>query len=168
MFTLVEAQVNLEFEYYGQNDGTTTPDVPLTGDPAVDQPVLTSAGYLSGRIMALAFSATAGRGTVIVPCDGATKVPYGTLINGPGNYAESIGPSGSKKAPIVRAMPKFKVPAQSFVASPTTPYAVGEPLFCGTGANVGHWTADSNGQQTGICTHVPSAAEPWLGVAQSF
>lgn len=160
----------LELVYFGQNVGNTVPDVTLTGDPAKDQPALAAAGYLGGRIMALKASATAGRGTVIVPCDGATQLPYGTLLNGPGEYATSIGPSGSKKAPVVRAFPVFKVDAEAFVAAPTTAYAEGHALYAGTGADAGKWTADkaTGAVQAGICDHVPTVAEPWLGVSQSF
>jgi hypothetical protein len=145
------------------------PDVTLTGNPGTDQITLTSAGYLGGRIMALKNSSTAGRGTVIVPCDAATMTPYGTLINGPGEFAGSIGPSGSGKAPVVRALPLFKVDAQAYVASPTAAYTVGKPLYCGTGASAGLWTADVPGSgyeaAIGTCTQVPTALNPWLGVA---
>jgi len=161
--------------YYGQPDGSTVPDVTLTGNPGTDQITLTAAGYLGGRIMALKTSATAGRGTVIVPCDAATLIPFGFLINGPGEFAGSIGPSGSGKAPVVRALPQFKVDSQAFVASPTAPYTVGQPLYCGTGANAGLLTADkpTAGQITagayalpvGTCTLVPTAQTPLLGVA---
>ncbi len=161
--------------YYGQPDGSTVPDVTLTGNPGTDQITLTSAGYLGGRVMALKTSATAGRGTVIVPCDAATLVPFGFLINGPGEFAGSIGPSGSGKAPIVRALPQFRVDSQAYVAAPVAPYVAGKPLYCGTAATAGMITADApNATQItagayadpiGICTAVPTAQTPWLGVA---
>src|ERR1700677_2846859 len=100
----------LKLIYYGQNDGSTTPNVTLTGDPGTDQPVLTAAGYLGGVIMALGTSSTITYGAnsvVIVPCDASQagtysglatgntgSVPYGTLINGPGEFSGAIGPSG--------------------------------------------------------------------------
>ena len=162
----------MDLIYYGQNVGFTVPDVALTGDPAKDQPACIVAGYIGGRIMALKNSATAGRGAVIVPCDGSAALPFGTLLNGPGEYATSIGVSGSKKAPVVRAMPTFNVNAESFVAAPTTAYAVGSPLYAGVGADAGKWTADKPASGVaavcGICFHVPTVAEPYLGVAQSF
>jgi hypothetical protein len=162
----------MDLIYYGQNVGFTTPDVTLTGDPAKDQPAMVTAGYLGGRIMSLKTSGVAGRGPVIVPCDGSLALPFGTLLNGPGEYATSIGVSGSKKAPVVRAMPFFNVNADSYVAAPTTAYAVGNPLYAGTGAAAGMWTSDKpatgEGAVCGICTHIPTTAEPFLGVAQSF
>lgn len=169
----------LEFEYYGQNDGTTVPDVALTGDPAVDQPVLKAAAYFGGRIVALITSAVSGRGVVVTPCNGGTQYPYGWLINGAGNYAESIGPSGSRKTPIVRALPKIKLTNEGttaatglvYEASPTTAYAVGLPLYAGDGtsAPVGVVSTDKPGSGVaavvGIVTHIPTTAEPYLGVA---
>lgn len=162
----------MDLIYYGQNVGFTVPDVTLKGDPALDQPSMIAAGYLGGRIMSIKTSGTAGRGPVIVPCDGVAAHPFGTLLNGPGEYATSIGVSGSKKAPVVRAMPFFTVNADSYVAAPTAAYAVGNPLYAGVGADAGKWTADKPASgvaaECGICTHVPTTAEPFLGVAQSF
>jgi hypothetical protein len=160
----------LKLRYYGQNDGQAAPDVALTGNPGTDQVTLTQAGYIGGRIMARKTSATAGRGAVVVPCDVATMSPVGFLLNGSGEFAGSIGPSGSGKTPIVRAMPQFEVSAESFVAAPTTPYTVGAKLYCAEGANAGLFTADKSatvGADTtvvGICTKVPTATDPWLGV----
>jgi hypothetical protein len=169
--------MSMDFEYYGQNDGTVAPDVALTGDPSVDQGVLKTAGYYGGKIMALKTSATGGRGVVVVPCNGATMTPYGVLINGAGNYAESIGPSGSRKTPIVRAFAKIKVSNEGtndlcYETSPTAAYAVGGLLYAGDGttAALGTWTSDKavGALNAGICTHIPTGAEPWLGVAMLF
>lgn len=169
--------MSMEFEYYGQNDGTTAPDVALSGDPAVDQPVLKAAGYYGGKIMSIKTSATAGRGVVVVPCNGASELPYGVLINGAGNYAESIGPSGSKKTPVVRAFAKIKLSNEGttnlvYETTPTIAYAVGLPLYAGDGttAALGTWTTDKavGALTAGICTHIPTGAEPWLGVAMLF
>lgn len=169
----------LKFRYQGQQVGDTKPDVALTRDPAVDQVTLRAAGYAGGKIMTLINSSTSGRGPVIVPCDGSdlTKRPFGTLINGPGNYAESIQVSGSGLAPVVRAMPVFDlsndaVDPDCYEAAPTTAYAIGLPLYSdATSGHVGRWTTDlpvSNAYVCGICTHVPTNTEPWLGVAQQF
>lgn len=180
----------LKLQYYGQNDGTTVPDVTLVGDPAVDQPALLANGYVSGRIMALKTSAVTGRGTVVVPCDasGSTSpayvgmIPYGTLINGGGEYATSIGPSGSRKAPIVRAMWKGTVDSNSYnnELDPNDPtsvatgqsFVVGAYLYCGGGANAGLWCSSPVSSANsgfvspiGICTQVPTTAAPQLGVA---
>ena len=171
--------MGLKFRYPGQQVGDTTPDVTITGDPAVDQVNLRAAGYAAGKIMTLINSLTAGRGPVIVPMDGTvlTNIPYGTLINGCGNYAESIGPSGSRKMPVVRAMPIFEltndaIETDCFEASPTTAIAIGLPLYAvGTAQHVGRWTTDlpvANAKVLGVVNHVPTATEPWLGVAQLF
>lgn len=169
----------LKFRYQAQQVGDTKPDVALTGDPAVDQVTIRAAGYAAGKIMTLINSATAGRGPVIVPMDGSvlTNLPFGTLINGAGNYAESIGPSGSGKMPVCRAFPIFDltndpIETDCFEASPTLAYAIGLPLYAdGTASHVGRWTTDipvANAKVCGIVTHVPTASEPWLGVAQLF
>lgn len=174
--------MSLKLIYYGQNDGSTVPDVTLTGDPGTDQPVLTAAGYVGGKIMALQTSGTAGRGVVVVPCNttasgtNASGVPYGTLLNGPGEFAGAIGPSGSKKAPVVRAFWQGLVDSQAFDAQAT--FVVGAYLYCGgttplSGtANVGLYTdaahagiAIATKGPVGICTHIPTTAENWLGVA---
>jgi hypothetical protein len=162
--------MSLRLDYYGQNDGTTVPNVTLTGDPGTDQATLTAAGFLGGRLMALV-GTYSDSWPLIAPCDSALHIPYGALLNGPGEFSGSIGPSGSKKAPIVRAMFAGSISTESFVAAPTAAYAVGINLYCGTGANAGLYTADvPTGVTTGtanpvaICSHVPTASEPWLGV----
>src|SRR5271157_2232874 len=100
-----DTNMSLKLTYYGQNDGSTVPDVALTGDPGTDQALLTAAGYLGGRIMALAATSHAtNTEVVIVPCDSNSMVPYATLLNGPGEFSGAIGPSGSRKAPVVRAL----------------------------------------------------------------
>jgi len=165
--------MSLKLTYYGQNDGSTTPDVALTGDPGTDQALLTAAGYLGGRIMAL--SGTPAHATnvesVIVPCDSYVSVPYATLLNGPGEFSGAIGPSGSRKAPVVRALWQGIVDAEAYDTLDTG-YAVGAYLYCGGSTLKGLYVAGDDKSTTGngatpvgICTHVPSASEPWLGVA---
>jgi hypothetical protein len=163
----------LTSKYYGQQDGSTVPDVVLTGNPGTDQITLTNAGYLGGRVMALKLSATAGRGTVVVPCDTSVvgQIPFGYLLNGPGEFAGSIGPSGSGKAPITRAFGQFFVDSQAYNPTPTLAYAVGAYLYCGEGGTAGLITSDvptGSGAHTApiaVCTQVPSASVPYLGVA---
>jgi hypothetical protein len=163
--------MSLKSKYYGQQDGTTVPDQILTGNPGTDQITLINAGYLGGRVMALHTSATAGRGSVIVPCDaGAGFIPFGFLLNGPGEFAGAIGPSGSGKAPITRALGQFYVDSQAYDATAT--FVVGAPVFCGAGAKAGLLTATAltagAGVFTaaiGIVTQIPTATEPWLGVS---
>jgi hypothetical protein len=143
------------------------------GDPGTDQQTLTSAGYLGGKIMALAAPAhNTSLQVVLTPCDNDAAVPFGTLINGPGEFAGAIGPSGSKKAPIVRALWQGNVNSEAYDAAAT--FTIGGYVYCGhgTGAgnNAGMYTdsAHAGSKQTivGICTHTTTnAAEPWLGVA---
>ena len=185
--------MSLKLTYYGQNDSVNcTPAVFLTGDPGTDQQTLTSAGYLGGVIVAiidstatlaapLAFqpSYEPAFGSIgnIVPCDtgGAAyggsegNVPFATLINGPGEFAGAIGPSGSRKAPVVRALWQGNVDFQGYDSAAT--FLLGQYVYCGTSttyANTGKYTDSTHrvtGAAVGICTHVPSASEPWLGVA---
>lgn len=180
----------LKVLYYGQNVGNTVPDVVLTGNPATDQPALASAGYLGGKIMAIKASVNVlPLGTpVIVPADGdsTTNPPFATLINDPGEFSGSIGPSGSGKAPVVRALWFGFVDAVAFDTTDT--YTLGGYLYCGgtTHSTVGKYTATAGHRGTqsyivGICTSLPGAAsfygpgtQPqytgggvnnWLGVA---
>ena len=135
--------------------------------------------------------------TVIIPADpdgwsggnaysfttGAGTIPFGTLINGPGEFAGAIGPSGSKKVPIVRALWQGNVNSEAYdaniVSGGTRAISIGAYLYCGghvagsTGSAVGAGLYTSSaGASTaglkipvGICTHVPTTLEPWLGVA---
>jgi len=164
--------MSLKLIYYGQNDGSTVPDTTLTGDPGTDQPVLSAAGYNGGIIVYLYTSAVAGRGTVIGPCNGDTSnVPYATLLNGPGEFAGAIGPAGSKKAPVVRALWQGVVDTQAYDAGAT--FTIGSNLYVGGAtAGVGFYTTTARkgtgtagSTAVGICTHIPTASEPWLGVA---
>jgi hypothetical protein len=185
--------VSLKLTYYGQNDSVNcTPAVFLTGDPGTDQQTLTSAGYLGGVIVAIIDSAAtltaplafqpsneAAFGSIgnIVPVDasGTTygssegNIPFATLLNGPGEFAGAIGPSGSRKAPVVRALWQGNVDFQGYDNAAT--FAAGQYVYAGGSANtnVGKYTSNArkgaSSPAVGICTHVPSASEPWLGVA---
>lgn len=188
--------MSLKLTYYGQNDSVNcTPAVPLTGDPGTDQQTLTSAGYLGGVIVALTATAVGytGNGYTyvvqptyepafggignIVPCDRKSSstvgnIPFATLLNGPGEFSGAIGPSGSKKAPVVRAMWQGNVDSQGYGGTITN-FVLGQYLYCGgsTATRAGLYVskADSEGGAdtivVGICTHVPTNGEPWLGVA---
>lgn len=170
----------LKLDYYGQNDGTTVPDVTLTGDPGTDQATLIAAGYLGGKIMCIVtaplFATQIANSPVIAPCDADvldsvsnSGIPYGALINGPGEFSGAIGPSGSRKAPIVRGLWRGNVNFEAYDAAAT--FLQGGYVYCGghSHTNVGSYTDNShkgtNSPAVGICYHVPSAAEPWLGVA---
>ena len=157
----------LKVVYFGQNDGLQGPDVKLTGDPGTDNTTLLTAGYLGGKVVAIKLSATAGRGNVVVPCDAATMVPYGFLLNGPGEFAGAIGPSGSGKISIVRAFPNILIDTQAYLTTDT--FVEGAPVYCGSGANAGLVTAEvpAAGFKAAIGTVqlVPTASSPWLGIA---
>ncbi len=186
--------MSLKLTYYGQNDSVNcTPAVFLTGDPGTDQQTLTSAGYLGGVIVAIIDSAATltaplafqpsyepAMGSIgnIVPCDAGTGVAYGTgegnvpfatLLNGPGEFAGAIGPSGSRKAPVVRALWQGNVDFQGYDSAAT--FALGQYTYAGGSAhtNIGKYTSaalkGAAAAAVGIVTHVPSASEPWLGVA---
>ena len=206
--------MGVRLTYYGQNDSVNcTPDVVLTGDPGTDQTTLINAGYLGGRIMAIAGNPqhAVGVESVIVPCDvdanpngtstetataglviggvfdpnsvpytsGATttvaagNIPFAVLLNGPGEFAGAIGPAGSKKAPVVRALFQGYINQEAYDAGAT--FIAGQYVYCGSTSksNVGLYTAPSTQSTTtagnvkvvGICTHVPTTQEPWLGVA---
>jgi hypothetical protein len=162
----------LKLQYYGQNDSQWSPDVVLTGDPGTDQQTLTAAGYLGGKIVKLAVPANfTSVEAAISPCDADTYLPFGTLINGPGEFSGAIGPSGSKKAPIVRALWQGNINSEAYDANAT--FVIGTYVYCGgtTHSNIGFYTSSalkgtvSGNPAAGICTHVPTTAEPWLGVA---
>lgn len=185
--------MSLKLTYYGQNDSVNcTPAVLLTGDPGTDQQTLTSAGYLGGVIVAIADSGATytaplafqpsyepAFGTIgnIVPCDsdhvaygaGHGNIPFAVLLNGPGEFSGAIGPSGSRKAPVVRAMFQGNVDFQGYDSAAT--FVVGQYVYCGGNANtnIGKYTTSAlkgtDSPAIGICTHTPSASEPWLGVA---
>ncbi len=129
--------------------------------------------------MSAVYGGATTNGLLIHPLDGSLgltaggatpEVPYGFLILGAGQFSSSITPSGSGKTPIVRAFPKFKVPA-SLCKDATNTFVTGTYLYTATGANAGKYTSVAGAAGTagsipvGICTHTPVAAEPWLGVA---
>ena len=158
--------------YYGQNDTVWSPDLLLIGDPGTDQQTLTSAGFLGGVIVALkAPSINTAVVAALTPCDGDAAIPFATLINGPGEFAGAIGPSGSKKTPTVRALWQGNVNSEAYDTNAT--FTIGTYVYVGgtTHSNIGKYTSFSlkgtlsGNPAVGICTHVPTAAEPWLGVA---
>lgn len=171
--------MNLELEYYGQNDTTCVPDLTLTGDPGTDNAALTAAGYVTGAIMAVKYNSATTGGLIVVPANGAAtaislQIPYGVLLLGAGQFSSSITPSGSGKVPVVRAFAKFKVPTTATKTADT--FVVGKYLYADGGSvaatsGAGKWTITQGTAGTtgaipvGICTHAPSASEPWLGVA---
>lgn len=186
--------MSVKLHYLGQNDSVNcTPAVFLTGDPGTDQQTLKAGGYVGGVIVAILGASTNAAYPIqppnqpafgqignIAPCDadnttygaGNGNVPFATLLNNGGEFAGAIGPSGSKKAPVVRAMWQGMVgnsDGSCYDASAT--FTLGGYLYCGGSAhtNVGQYTSSARkgagSSIVGICTHVPSATEPWLGVA---
>ncbi len=117
---------------------------------------------------------------VILPCDADVAdstynsgIPYGTLLNGPGEFSGAIGPSGSRKAPVVRALWRGSLSSEAYdtAATGANAFVQGQWVYCGghTNSNVGLYTTTNlkgtHSPIVGICTHVPSTAEPWLSVA---
>src|SRR5208337_4502138 len=197
LFHQTDKHMSLKVHYMGQNDSVNcTPAVPLTGDPGTDQQTLLVGGYNGGVIVALTSTVSGyapGSGYSIqptnqpafgaigniVPCDRASantagNIPFATLLNNGGEFAGAIGPSGSKKAPVVRAMWQGMVDSQGY-AGTTTNFAIGQYLYCGASSGAASGSTGKyvsltdavNGDtlKVGICTHVPTTAEPWLGVA---
>jgi len=186
--------MSLKLTYYGQNDSVNaTPAVPLIGDPGTDQQTLTAAGYLGGVIVALAYASVTvnsyaytfqsayepafGAIGNIVPCDTEAAIsgsnymiPFATLLNGPGEFSGAIGPSGSRKAPVVRALWQGNVDSQAYYDSGSN-IVIGQYLYCGTSTHAGKYVgagdAGTKGAKipVGICTHAWTATEPWVGVA---
>ncbi len=170
-------------------NGFFGPNLALTGDPAIDQPAMRAAGYAGGRIATIVAATFAGHAAglaALAPLDGATtKRAFGAFVNGGGNYAESLGVSGSRKMSVARCKVMFDVVNEivdppAYVAAPTTPYGVGNPLYCGCTrtTTVGQWTADApldgagaavaDPEVVGVCLHAPTVTEPFLGVATTF
>lgn len=174
--------MSLKLTYYGQNDSVNcTPDVVLTGEVGTDQQTLIAGKYFGGTIVGLKTPSAGvnpnepafGSIGAIAPCDTqaatdgtAASVPFGVLLNGPGEFAGAIGPSGSKKAPVVRAMWQGNVDYEAYAGDN---FVLGQYVYCGTVATAGKYVGpgDQGAAATaiGICTHVPTTAEPWLGVA---
>lgn len=141
----------------------------------MDNAALTAAGYTTGAIVSIKYDSSSTLGLIVHPLDGANsntgttgmEFPYGFLILGAGQFSSSITPSGSGKTPVVRAYPKFKVPT----AQTTGTFKTGQYLYAAASGNKGKFTATAGSAGTagatpvGICTHVPTSAEPWLGVA---
>src|SRR5208283_4242562 len=187
--------MSVKLHYLGQNDSVNcTPAVFLTGDPGTDQQTLAAGGYVGGVIVALLAASTNAAypyqspnqpafGAIgnIVPCDadnlaygtGNGDIPFATLLNNGGEFAGAIGPSGSKKAPVVRAMWQGMVGNSDGKCYDTAAtFLIGQYVYCGDthNTNIGQYTDSAHKGSVGtapvgICTHVPTATEAWLGVA---
>jgi len=157
----------LKLDMYGQNDGTTVPNVVLTGTPGVDQTTLTNAGYLGGKVMAMVGTYSADGFPLIAPCDAYPMNPYGLLANGPGEFAGAIGPSGSKKAPIFRAMLKGGVDSQAYSTTPGA-FVAGQPIFCGAGAYAGLMVAVAPIIPVAVTPTGPSASTNIAGSVATY
>lgn len=184
--------MSLKLTYLGQNDSVNcTPNVVLTGDPGTDQFTLDNAGFYGGKIVALVtpsggvYTNQPAFGSIgaIALCDNDSQVPFATLLNDSANeFSGAIGASGSKRAPVVRAMWQGNVGNTSFTsgaavsiydpnATGGNAFVLGAYVYCGgtSNTNSGQYTSfalkGTLATIVGICTHVPSATEPWLGVA---
>lgn len=160
----------LRVNYSGSQIGNLSPDITFTGDIPTDNAALATGLFIPGRIMAIK-AAAAGTEPLLTPCDGDTMVPFGTLMNGASNYAESIGSSGSRKLAVIRAFPVITVDQDAYVG---TTFTQGQKLYCAdvtTPADAGKWTTVqpvATAPVTGIVLHAHTTSEPWLTIAQLF
>ena len=169
----------LELQYLGQNVSLFGPNVALTGDPSLDNNALEAAGYLAGTVVSVVVSTDNPDGVAIAPLEGSslTAQPFGAIITEPGEFANTIGPSGSNRIAVARGhfignLYSGSTNQATRAYDTTKTYAVGDTLYVGVkGAwtNVKGATAGTIGQTPlGICTHKPDTTEPWLGVASLF
>jgi hypothetical protein len=170
----------LELLYYGHNVSMFGPDVALTGDPSIDNAAVAAAGYLAGALVKLAVSSNNPDGVALVLADGnvdGAEAILGAVITEPGEFANTIGPSGSNRISVARGYWVGNLYNGAFQpASGTNLYTVGAKLYCGNGTSAGKYTSnktvaqDGNtaaitGNPVGVVTHTPTTTEPWLGIA---
>lgn len=167
----------LELQYYGQNVSLFGPDVALTGDPSVDISAVQTAGFIPGALVKVASSSNNPDGVALALADGNNDTILGAIITEPGEFANTIGVSGSNRIAVARGLFIGNLYSGAFIAaSGTNTYALGAKLYCGNGGSAGKYTSnktisqDSNtaaitGPAIGIVTHTPTTTEPWLGIA---
>lgn len=157
----------LELQYYGSNVSLFGPDLALTGDPGIDIAALTAAGYVPGTLVKLVTSTNNPDGIAIAPADGAADDEiFGAIITIPGEFANSIGASGSNRITVARSLWVGNLYGSGYDTART--YVAGQALYAGTSSKLGLYTnADpgSSATKVGIVTHVPTTSEPWLGIA---
>lgn len=167
----------LELQYYGQNVSLFGPDVALTGDPSVDIAAVQAAGFNPGMLVKLGTSSNNPDGVALqLASDG--EAIFGTIITDAGEFANTIGVSGSNRISVARGLWVGNLYGSGYVAvSGTNTYAVGAKVYCGQGtANKGKYTSNTTNSQdgntaaltgpaVGIVTHTPTTTEPWLGIA---
>lgn len=162
----------LELLYYGHNVSMFGPDIALTGDPSIDNAAVAAAGFVAGAIVKLGASSNNPDGVALQLVDGNTVgdsfLALGAIITEPGEFANTIGPSGSNRISIARGLWVGNLYGSGFDSAKT--YNLGELLYPGTGAQKGKYTNSKTGldagvQAVGIVTHVPTTTEPWLGIA---
>jgi hypothetical protein len=158
--------VALELQYYGQNFSLFGPDLALTGDPAIDNAALEAAGFNAGVLVKVGVSTLNPDEMALqiaTDADAVAGTILGAIITIPGEFANTIGPSGSNRISVARAHFVGNVlGAKSFDQAllGAGAIAVGDPLYCGL---TGLYTAAGTAP-VAICSHVPTAIEPWLGV----
>ena len=162
----------LELLYYGHNVSMFGPDVALTGDPSIDNAAVAAAGFKAGVIVKLGASSNNPDGLALQVVDGAVAgdsgLALGAIITEPGEFANTIGPSGSNRISVARGLWVGNLYGSGFDSSKT--YTIGEKLYPGTGAVEGCYTNSKTGLDAGVTavglvTHVPTTTEPWLGIA---
>ena len=157
----------LELQYYGQNVSLFGPDVALTGDPSVDIAAVQAAGFNPGMLVKLGTSSNNPDGVALqLASDG--EAIFGTIITDAGEFANTIGVSGSNRISVARGLWVGNLYGSGFDSAKT--YAIGEKLYPGTGAVKGCYTNSKTGldagvKAVGLVTHVPTTTEPWLGIA---
>jgi hypothetical protein len=160
----------LELKFYAHNVSIFGPDLALSGDPGVDIPALTAAGFVAGAIVKLVPSTNNPDGVALALADGAVDLGhiFGVIITQPGEFASSITPSASNKISVAWGRWIGDLYGSGFDTTQT--YVFGGSLYCDNGANKGRFTnvSTGNGNPVGICTHVPTTYEPWLGIAWSL
>jgi hypothetical protein len=136
----------LELQYYGQNVSLFGPDVALTGDPSVDIAAVQAAGFNPGMLVKLGTSSNNPDGVALqLASDG--EAIFGTIITDAGEFANTIGVSGSNRISVARGLWVGNLYGSGYVAvSGTNTYAVGAKVYCGQGT--GH--ADGVGELASV------------------
>jgi hypothetical protein len=157
----------LELQFYAHNVSMFGPDLALQGDPGVDIPALTAAGFVAGAIVKLVPSSNNPDGVAIALADGALDAGsiFGAIITQPGEFASSITPSASNRISVAFGRWIGNLYGSGFDTAQT--YVFGGHLYCDNGAYKGRFTsvATGNGTPVAMITHVPTTIEPWLGIA---
>ena len=154
----------LELQYRGSEVALFGPELALTGDPGIDNPALSAAGFVAGALVKVGPSVINPDGISLHLVDGATdRNTFGAIITEPGEFANSIGPSASNRIAVARGYWTGNLYGSGY--NTTLTYIAGQLLYAGTGVDLGKYTNVVTGDPVGIVTHAPTTIEPWLGIA---